>query len=400
MSAEQVADNLPLGMTKIRTLFGKKLLPHHMLNFSEQLYDILVREIELGRWQLNERLPGVIQLARELDFGTKTIQTAYDRLKREGYVRALGYRGTFLKSRHPQASAAAGKLGVLISPEDTDDPLTLWYQHVILQTAKKRNLIPETKVLPVHLAAADINRRGRLFGDDVLGILSLTPWQMAVRFGEAEGALPVAFLLPPFAAGIFSEDSVEPDPRQSEMHRRGYLQAMRENDMETEESLLCASQSVNNNHLSSVTGHLREILRKGKSAGPIAVVAGSLGRAMALSRAALAEGVRIPEELGIVSIGSAPVEGDPHRQITGMLPDFDAMTEMCMEMIQQQRDRGRSDFTEVKFRMHFIRGHTLACHGADPFLFPEQLPENILSHDPASLSRAVANSPARSREKR
>ena len=84
MSAEQVADNLPLGMTKIRTLFGKKLLPHHMLNFSEQLYDILVREIELGRWQLNERLPGVIQLARELDFGTKTIQTAYDRLKREG----------------------------------------------------------------------------------------------------------------------------------------------------------------------------------------------------------------------------------------------------------------------------------------------------------------------------
>ena len=414
-------------MTKIRTLFGKKLLPHHMLNFSEQLYDILVREIELGRWQLNERLPGVIQLARELDFGTKTIQTAYDRLKREGYVRALGYRGTFLKSRHPQASAAAGKLGVLISPEDTDDPLTLWYQHVILQTAKKRNLIPETKVLPVHLAAADINRRGRLFGDDVLGILSLTPWQMAVRFGEAEGALPVAFLLPPFAAGrpkvcadieeayhelttrviryghrcvIFSEDSVEPDPRQSEMHRRGYLQAMRENDMETEESLLCASQSVNNNHLSSVTGHLREILWKGKSAGPIAVVAGSLGRAMALSRAALAEGVRIPEELGIVSIGSAPVEGDPHRQITGMLPDFDAMTEMCMEMIQQQRDRGRSDFTEVKFRMHFIRGHTLACHGADPFLFPEQLPENILSHDPASLSRAVANSPDRSREKR
>ncbi|MEY2851602.1 MAG: hypothetical protein RL549_301, partial [Verrucomicrobiota bacterium] len=137
-----------------------------MLNFSEQLYDILVAEIELGRWQINDRLPGVIQLAKELDFGTKTIQVAYDRLKKDGYVKALGYRGTFLKSRHPQAVTAAGKIGVLISPDQTGDPLTLWYQHVILQSAKKHNLVSETKILPVHLAAAEINQRSQLFDED------------------------------------------------------------------------------------------------------------------------------------------------------------------------------------------------------------------------------------------
>jgi len=412
-------------MAKTRMLFGKKLLPHHMLNFSEQLYDILVAEIELGRWQINDRLPGVIQLAKELDFGTKTIQSAYDRLKKDGYVKALGYRGTFLKSRHPQAASAAGKIGVLVSPDQSEDPLTLWYQHVILQNAKKQNLVPETKILPVHLAASEINRRGQLFDDDVLGIISLTPWHMPVRFGDTDGTIPVVFLLPPFETGVpkicadiqeayyeltsrviryghrrvvFSEDSIEPDPRQTEMHRAGYIQAMRENGLEVDESLIRSSQSVNNQHLPSVISHLQEILKNTKNLGPVAVVGGSLGRAMAMTKAALAEGIRVPEDVGIVSIGSAPVDGDAGQQTTGMLPDFDAMTEMCMQLLHQQRDKGRSEFTEVRFRMHFVRGSTLACHGPDPFLIQDSMPENILRHDPQTLSLAV-NTSSRKRKK-
>jgi len=412
-------------MAKIRTLFGKKLLPHHMLNFSEQLYDILVAEIELGRWQINDRLPGVIQLAKELDFGTKTIQKTYDRLKKDGYVKALGYRGTFLKSRHPQSSVVAGKIGMLISPDQTEDPLTLWYQHVIFQNAKKQNLVSEVKVLPVHLAASEINRRGQLFGDEVLGIISLTPWHMPVRFGDTEGTIPVVFLLPPFEIGvpkvsadiqeayyeltsrviryghrrvIFSEDSIEPDPRQTEIHRAGYIQAMRENALEVDESLIRASQSVNNQYLPSVIAHLREIIKQTQNIGPVAIVSGSLGRAMALTKAALAEGIRIPDDIGVVSIGSAPLEGDANQQITGMLPDFDAMTEMCMQLLQQQRNKGRSEFTEVRFRMHFVRGNTLACHGLDPFLIQDSMPENILRHNPQTLSEAVTT-PSRKRKK-
>jgi GntR family transcriptional regulator/MocR family aminotransferase len=106
---------LAVVMPQPRVLFGKKIVPHHMLNYAEQVYDILVGEIELGRWKVNERLPGVINLAKELNFGTKTVQTAYDRLKSEGYVRTLGYRGTFLKSTHPRSrKKAPEKIGVLV----------------------------------------------------------------------------------------------------------------------------------------------------------------------------------------------------------------------------------------------------------------------------------------------
>ncbi len=81
-----------------------------------------------------------------------------------------------------------------------------------------------------------------------------------------------------------------------------------------------------------------------------------------------------------------------------MLPEFDAMTEMCMQLLHQQRDKGRSEFTEVRFRMHFVRGSTLACHGPDPFLIQDSMPENILRHDPQTLSQAVTM-PSRRRKK-
>jgi hypothetical protein len=73
-----------------------------------------------------------------------------------------------------------------------------------------------------------------------------------------------------------------------------------------------------------------------------------------------------------------------------MLPDFDAMTEMCLQLLRQQRDKGRSDFTEVRFRMHFVRGSTLACHGPDPCQIQDSIPENILRHDPETLSQALS----------
>ena len=125
-------------MSPKRTLYGREIIPHHMLSYVEQVYDILVGEIERGRWKVDDRLPGVNFLAKELDFGTKTIQSAYDRLKQDGYVRSLGYRGTYLKAQHPLASIEAGKIGMLVAEDQREDPLILWYEHVILQQARRK----------------------------------------------------------------------------------------------------------------------------------------------------------------------------------------------------------------------------------------------------------------------
>ena len=403
-------------MVKNRVLFGKKIVPHHMLNYAEQIYDILVGEIELGRWKTDERLPGVIHLARELGFGTKTVQTAYDRLKHDGYIQTLGYRGTYLKSQHPlQTAASGGKIGVLVSEEQTGQPLILWYEHVILQFARRRNLITEVRTLPEHLAASDINRCGVVFGDDVIGIISLTPFRMPVRFGDAGKTLPVAFLCPPYETCapkvcadvreayydltsrlirgghrniIFSEDRVEPDPRQTIMHREGYLEAMNDHGLPVDEVLLSASRRVDNARLPTVSEHLKAIMKKNRSARPTAVVAGSLGRSTVLSRLAPLHRISIPGDLSIVSIGSARINGDSGPQLTGMLPDFDLMVEHCLSMLQQQRTSGKCDHTAIHVRMHFVPGDTMRALIAVPG--EEGVEERRTERELAVLSAVVS----------
>ena len=396
-----------------RAIFGKKIVPHHLLTYSEQIYDILAGEIERGRWKVNERLPGVIYLAKELKFGTKTIQTAYDRLKKEGYVRTLGYRGTYLKSTHPRSKRAAGKIGVLVSEEQTGDPLTQWYEHVILLGAHRKNLVTEMKVIPENMDLSRANRRGELFGDHVAGIISLATFRLDHRYGDAASDIPVVFLCPPFKlcapkvcadiqeayydlttrvirAGhthiLFSEDSVEPDARQTTMHREGYLEAMKEHGMPIDAALMGASRAVVNTELPTVSGHLQDILAKDKKARPTAIVSGSLGRSMALVRVAPLHGIDVPGDLSVVSIGSAHIEGSTGRQITGMLPDFDYMVDTCLSALERQRETGRSDFTSVNVRMHFVPGDTLKSlngHGVGGGSSPKP------KHDIGTLSQAV-----------
>ena len=398
-------------MSQQRVLFGKKIVPHHMLNYAEQVYDILVGEIELGRWKVNERLPGVINLAKELNFGTKTIQTAYDRLKSEGYVRTLGYRGTFLKSTHPRSKKKTSeKIGVLVSPEQTGDPLILWYEHVILLGARRQGLVTEVKVLPPDAEVPSANRRDSVFGADCAGIISLTPFRPARRYGEHPGDLPLVFLVPPYEpcapkvsadvreayyeltcrvirAGhrniVFSEDSIEPDPRQTDMHREGFLTAMNEHGLAVDETLIQDARRVVNSDLATVSAHLRRLAAGGARSRPTAVVAGSLGRAMALVRVGPLEKVDIPEDLSVVSIGTDDTSG---CKITGMLPDFDHMVDTCLGMLERQRKHGRSDYTGVDIRMHFVPGQTLrdlAGNGAAT----EDAPD--LNHDPSTLSRVI-----------
>ncbi len=387
-----------------------------MLNYAEQIYDILVGEIELGRWKVNERLPGVIHLAKDLQFGTKTVQSAYDRLKQDGYVTTLGYRGTYLKSLHPRAQEVIGKIGVLVSEEQTGQPLILWYEHVILQWARRKNLLTEVKVLPSGMDAGRVNRKGVLFEEDVRGIISLTPFRMPIRFGDSEGTLPVVFLCAPFeqcapkvcadvrdayydltsrliryghTRVVFSEDSVEPDPLQTQMHRDGYLDAMKEHGLPVDQALLKASREVRNTDLTSVSDHVKAIFRAKPADRPTAVVAGSLGRGMALARVAPLQGISIPKDLSIVTIGSDRLEGSDGRQMTGMLPDFNHMVEVCLSLLDQQKEAGKSNYTKIHVRMHFVPGDTIRAIAPARESSLLESPGTSISHDIQTLSQAV-----------
>lgn len=369
-----------------RVLFGKKIVPHHMLTFAEQVYDILVAEIQGGRWKAGERLPGVINLAKDLGFGTKTIQTAYDRLKDEGFVRTLGYRGTYLESTRPQPLGDAGRISIAVRSEEGADPLLVWYEHVLFERARRRNLMAKV----IEPATGSVVEAGGLWTDGAGGVVALSPFRLARQFSGQQGEVPVVFLCPPYedcaprvsadvieasrelalavvAAGhsrvAFSEDIVEPDPRLTEMQLQGFREGMQASGLTMDKEITVASRRVRHDDPGSVEAHLRELAATTLQPRPTAVFAGSLGRAMALIEAAPRVGVGIPQDLSIVCIGSAPVGREGEQQITGMLPDFNFMADTCLDLLSRQREMGRSDVSSVSVRMHLVPGHTLRTLG-------------------------------------
>jgi DNA-binding LacI/PurR family transcriptional regulator len=374
-------------MSGCRKLFGKRIVPHHMLNYSQQVYDILVHEIEAGRWEVNDRLPGLMQLARELNFGTKTIQTAYDRLKEEGYVEAIDYRGTFVKSLHPQSREISGRIGLLVPKELEDDSLIRWYQHVITESLRKQHLVVDVQQMAVAMTQETMTseRLSALFPFPVQGIISLTPFRFEYGHIRRELPVPLVFLVPPYepcvpkvAADVreayfdltsyaircghrrisFSEDAIEPDCRQTTLHREGYLEAMNFHRLGINEEWIQASRKVRNDDESSLRSYWQQMLKGGVNKRPTVVIAGSLGRAAALVRHFPSQKLNIPQDVSIVTIGSAFIQSVTGPQLTGMLPDFEHMVERCMDILREQREKGHCEHTCVFVRMHFVPGNT------------------------------------------
>ena len=167
------------------------------------------------------------------------------------------------------------------------------------------------------------------------------------------------------------------------------VEAMQAHGLPVDQALMEASYPVRNTDLASVSCYLKAILDRDPAQRPTAIVAGSLGRCMVISRVAPLLGIEIPGQLGVASIGSARMEGEGGPQLTGMLPDFEGMVQSCLDLLEQQRTKGRCNFTKLHVRMHFVEGHTL-CHrpGREPGPGErEQGPE--WKGDLQMLSRAV-----------
>lgn len=387
-----------------------------MLNYSEQVYDILVREIEAGRWELNDQLPGVVRLAKELDFGTKTIQIAYDRLKEEGYVESLGYRGTFLKSLRSKNNFQEGAIGILVSREQSTEPLMVWYEHVIGEFFRARGLGVELKICSSNQSQTLPHTWASLFRPQTVGVISLMPFHCSIHSEREDKVLPLVFLCPPYeqcqpavsadiytayfeltkrviACGhhniLYSEDLVEPEPRQVEMHRRAFHDAMHLHGLPVDSQSLADSHGIDNDSDESVGSYWERILSQPAARRPTAVVCGSLGRSMALGRVALLRNLSVPEEMSLVSIGSAPLPGSNNLMLTGMLPDFDSMIGKCHQLLLQQQEQGTTEFSRYLSRMNFVPGDTLnVINGYHPEDEPK--PFRPLKHDARKLSGMVA----------
>jgi DNA-binding LacI/PurR family transcriptional regulator len=395
-------------------LFGHKLIEHHQMTFEEQIRDVFVEEIHAGRWKIGERLPGILALAKEAGFGTKTMHNAFEKIKDEGFVESRGNRGTYLKSLSP-SKRTVGKIGVLLSEEQKTVQLILWYQHIILNAADKRDYLIEVKVLPTGLDPCKALLPGVVFSDEVMGIISLTPFDSLLPFEDVADRIPHVFLCPPYETCVpkvtadveyayyelthrmidaghrrlaFSYESVEMDKRQADMHLAGYHRAMAERGLAVDENLIDLSRTIKNKEdILGVTHYLKQIISMADEVRPSAIVCGSLGRTTVLAAVAPLCDVVIPEQLSIASIGTAAMPGKKNELMTGMLPDFEKMMDACFDLLAEYGE-GRVSRTSSFMVLNFVPGATLKhVNGSMPVAFEDSRVDTHHSID--SMSGAV-----------
>ncbi|MCX7012728.1 MAG: winged helix-turn-helix domain-containing protein, partial [Candidatus Sumerlaeota bacterium] len=97
-----------------RLLYEQSILPSGKLSLSEQIHDILLRQIHAGRWKIGDRLPSISALAAESGLSRQPIQQAFDSLRAEGYVRSEQGNGTFLASVLPEGKSPIGAIGIVM----------------------------------------------------------------------------------------------------------------------------------------------------------------------------------------------------------------------------------------------------------------------------------------------
>jgi len=65
-----------------------------------QIKNAFISQIISGELQENECIPSIRQLAEDIKISVMTIKKAYDQLEREGYVKSIGGKGTFVAPKN------------------------------------------------------------------------------------------------------------------------------------------------------------------------------------------------------------------------------------------------------------------------------------------------------------
>jgi hypothetical protein len=359
-------------------LFGHPIIPHRRLTVAQQVHKILVEEIHAGRWRIGTRLPGVVKISTETGLGNKTLQEAFTLLKEDGYITAEPNKGSYLTSLLPKnAPAGTSRIGILLTDEQAEIPYTLWLSHLFMDAALRHNFLGEVHIVKKDSNWDEVVRKGNTFGPGVKAILSLTPFHLSAKHIPGPDSLPVVFFChmtedcSPLVALdtvhvyydltrravqcghteiLFIDDS-NMESRFSHLHRHGYRVAMKEFGLTRQEA------ACNRNNPKEMEPLLRSTVAGGKAT---MVIGGSLQLVEnAILPAAQKLKLKIPEQLSLLSIGSANLPWNEDLNSSGIELDFEYIALTCFELLNQLSTTGDCRQTQILVKGKFIPGNTL-----------------------------------------
>jgi len=106
---------------KISTLFGHPISRSIQISLADQIHDILCEEIHAGRWRAGEKLPSMMEIAKQCGVSRMPVQNAIEQLGKEGYVRQENRSGIFVASQMPEGREPLGTIGVVVLADPQTD---------------------------------------------------------------------------------------------------------------------------------------------------------------------------------------------------------------------------------------------------------------------------------------
>ena len=189
-------------MKKTNDLYGIKLERENGSSLTDQIYGIFRREIINGRWGVGERMPSFNVMFATTKLSRYPLQTALNRLEKEGFIEKIKQKGIFVKSTHPEG-AVLGHIGIVVEENypisnNPDRAVTqafgIWnlttLQNFIAKLGFRTEIhvIKQTSTGYRHSFHPDF-----AFGHKIDGIISLVP-ESALKSLNSEKNVPSVYL--------------------------------------------------------------------------------------------------------------------------------------------------------------------------------------------------------------
>ena len=366
-------------------LYGHPISQARKTTLTEQVCDILLTEIQRGRWRIGERLPSIAELAEQGGLTRAPVAGAFEMLRQAGYIEQKSRRGSFLIATSPLGQKPSWTVGVvahLHMPATGEmEPISqnhIYLMHLIVQEAARRNSFVETHYLVNEAACEKLDGKDGPFGGRVQGVISLHPFPRPPLHDVRPGCVPLVFLgternrsVPSVAGNSWyggyrlTMSAVELGHRQvilcsnpapisygQSQFIEGHREAMTEKGLEVNELAIRDSQTT---AWGDLTG-LRDYLVRYKDA--TCILAGSHELASDLLQVAKLAGIDIPGHVSLACIGAAVRLGG--RRVSGITFRSEEAVKRAFDMLEELIRTGEVHCHRQMLNPLFRPGETLA----------------------------------------
>jgi GntR family transcriptional regulator of arabinose operon len=364
----------------------------------ERLRTHLLSEIASGSLSPGDALVAERDLARVMQISRSTVRQTLDEMEREGFIHRVQGKGTFVADRQsPELASRSASVAIVVL-----DVATSYYVSLLSGFEDACTKSAQTAVICNSGNSIDrqANHLMRLLSQRVYGVvlnassLAATPAYQVELLQDA--GIPVVLLhrpIPEVRAPVLEMPADEIGDRAARMlieagHRRvalfdsyrvdlsirteaSFQKALNEAGLDLPASHIVYGQNsewFSNASLDEYDRYLDEILPKllSQPNPTTALFAADEYVAEHIYLSAQRLGVRIPDDLSIVSTGGAHRDGVIRKRLTTIAIDEVAAGKKAVELLQEMRAGKRpiNDSEQFRLALSCIEGETLKTHAA------------------------------------